>query len=108
MCRKKIALGCPTNDVLDFPIHFHPPIFRYLEENGVFQQPQAIALIDNWRRSDARAEGERALDVPGPPLDCESNRDYFSVELGQLEPKEVFPIIGLQIFQDLDSNSLAQ
>jgi len=27
---------------------FYPPIFGCFEENGVFQQPQAVTLIENW------------------------------------------------------------
>jgi hypothetical protein len=26
---------------------FYPPIFRCFEENGLFQQPQAISLIED-------------------------------------------------------------
>ena len=44
--KNKIALGCPTNDVLDFLDILYPPNFARWEETGVFQQPQAIALIE--------------------------------------------------------------
>jgi hypothetical protein len=27
---------------------FYPPNFGCFDENGVFQQPQAITLIENW------------------------------------------------------------
>ena len=33
------------NDVLSFPRHFLSPRFAVLDEKGVFQQPQALALI---------------------------------------------------------------
>jgi hypothetical protein len=43
MLEKTFALGSPTNDFLGFPGHFLPPNFACYGENGVFQQPQAIA-----------------------------------------------------------------
>jgi hypothetical protein len=41
---KNFALGCPTNDVLVFLDILYPPNFACFGKNGVFQQPQAIAL----------------------------------------------------------------
>jgi hypothetical protein len=46
MRKNKIASGCATNRLLSFPGHFLSPNFRRFEENGLFQQPQAITLID--------------------------------------------------------------
>ena len=43
--KNEIALGCPKNDFSALLNIFYPPNFRCFEENGVFQQTQAIAAI---------------------------------------------------------------
>jgi hypothetical protein len=32
---------------------FYPPNFRCFQKNGVFQQPQALSLIDRWEGAEA-------------------------------------------------------
>jgi hypothetical protein len=46
LAKNKIALGCSTNDVLNFLGILYPPIFGCLEETGLFQQPHLLAPSD--------------------------------------------------------------
>jgi hypothetical protein len=43
MAEKNFALGCPTNEFLSFLEIFYHVNFRCFDENGLFQQPQAIS-----------------------------------------------------------------